>query len=92
MVGRWIKENELANALSEPNDDDFIINELKDFLDSYKNLGESCARGMMHSKLIKVKNAYCVLCRGKSKVHFHRTRDQSNVEDSLIVMIILHGI
>ena len=44
---RCIKENQLAYVLEEPEDDDNIINELKDSLYYYKNLRELNARGVI---------------------------------------------
>ena len=53
MVTRLIKKNEFGNVLEEPSDDSVIINALK--IDSYKNLGGLCSRGMLRSKGSKVK-------------------------------------
>ena len=56
MVTFWIKENQLANVLEEPDNENVVINELKSALHCHKNLGESHARGALGSKVIKVKN------------------------------------
>ena len=55
MATRWIKENDLANALEEPADDIVIINALKKVLDTNKNLGELHDCVVLRLKGINVK-------------------------------------
>ena len=59
METRWIKENELANVLKEPDDDIVLVNALQNALDFCKILGELHARGVLRSKGTKNKHFFC---------------------------------
>ena len=49
IVAHWIKENELSIFLHDPEDDNSIINELKDARDCCKGIRESHARTLLKS-------------------------------------------
>ena len=55
MIAHWTKENQVANVLEEPNDDNIVTNASKDALHWCKHLGELHARGARLSKGIKFK-------------------------------------
>ena len=55
MATHWIKENELANAFEYSDDDVTAIGTLKKIFIAAKKLGEFCARSVIFSKGMKVK-------------------------------------
>ena len=54
LVIRWKNEHELNNVLNNPSDDNEINQHLQDALDVHPKMGESCARGLLLSKGIKI--------------------------------------
>ena len=53
-VQRWIKDHNLNNLLSDPEDDNVIETYLQEVMNTYKNLGELYARGVLLSKGAKI--------------------------------------